>query len=79
MSGPTRDPIADLIDQRPFSRRTYVRTPGVVSGSITAWHVRQFVKALDAAEIPDSAIIQERKAHDTAALIELSAHREDVQ
>lgn len=46
---------------------------------LTAWHVRQFVKALDKAEIPDSALLNHRKAHDTLHLIELSAYREDVR
>ncbi|MCI0583397.1 MAG: hypothetical protein L0227_11030 [Chloroflexi bacterium] len=66
-----------LIDERPYSRRVYVRTPGVISGGLTVWHIREFAKALDQAGIPDSAMIDSRKANDTLHLVELSAHRDD--
>jgi hypothetical protein len=68
-----------LIDRRPFVSRTYVRTPGVISGGLTVWHVREWVKALDTAEIPDSALVNPHMATDTMHLIELSAYREDVR
>ena len=74
---PTEQSLAErMIDVQPYISTTYVRTPPVISGGLTAWHLRQFVLALDAAEIPDSALINERKAYDTLHLIELSTRIE---
>jgi hypothetical protein len=76
---PDAQPVRrDLIDEQPFTRRVYVRTPPT-SHHLTVWHVRRWVDALNEAGIPDDAMVNSRKAIDTLHLVELSAHREDVQ
>lgn len=71
--------VDDLIKRGAFVSRTRVRTPGVMAGGITAWHVRQFTKALDAASILDTAQIDMRRAADTMHLIELSTYQDETQ
>lgn len=42
-------------------------TVAVNADRLTAYHVREFVKHLDDADIPDDALIEDRHSHETLA------------
>lgn len=65
------------IDKPPFSRRICVRSDSPSSGSITAGIVRDFVKAMDEAGIPDSAQVAAHREHTTLGTIALSVIIDD--
>jgi predicted transcriptional regulator len=46
-------PIAEQVDEE---RHTVVRSS--VADRMTAWHLRDFVKALDAANVPDKTLLE---------------------
>ncbi len=46
---------------------------------MTAWHVREFVKAMDREGIPDRAMISDRHANDTRHFTGLFVRVEDVR
>lgn len=56
--------------ERGASRTVYVLSEP--SNRLTAWDVRDFVKALDAAGVPDNAQIEDHHDHSTRHLQRLS-------
>ena len=53
---------------------TYVTSDSPISGGLTVYQLRDFVKALDKAHVTDSALVTAHHANDTRHLIRLSAH-----
>lgn len=64
---------------RGASRSTYIRTVPT-DGGLKAWHLRDFVKALDAAGIPDDARLECHKDTGTMHFSSVSVrHTEDIE
>ena len=60
--------------KRSANRTTYVSTTPVVSGGLTAWHVRDFVRSLDDAGVPDNARLTAHHSDSTRHFEGISVH-----
>ena len=65
------------ISKPPFSRRISVRSDSPYAGSITAGIVRDFVKAMDEACIPDEASVSVHRENSTLHTTALSVAIDD--
>jgi hypothetical protein len=60
--------VGTITNRGEWARGTTVSTH---ADRLTAYHVREFVRALDAAGVPDSSLVEDRHANDTRALVGL--------
>lgn len=68
--------MTTITNRGDWNRQTTVTTSG---GVLTAGHVRQFVKHLDEAGIPDDALVEDQHANDTRRLQGLSVRVTDTR
>jgi len=63
------------------NRGSWVRgtTISTSADRLSAYHVREFVRQMDAAGIPDDALVEDRHSFDTRALIGLFVRVQDVR
>ncbi|WP_346536968.1 hypothetical protein [Micromonospora sp. DPT] len=54
------------------SRTIYIRSEYPVQGSMTAWALRDFVRALDEHGIPDNATLTAERDHNTMHFVAVS-------
>lgn len=65
--------------KRSANRTTYLHTPAV-DGGLKVWHLRDFVKALDEAGIPDNAKLTAHHNDSTRHFSGISVHHtEDIE
>ncbi|MGI5144809.1 hypothetical protein ACQEVC_45580 [Plantactinospora sp. CA-294935] len=57
---------------RSASRSIYIRSVSPYQGGMSVWALRDFVRALDAEEIPDDAKVECHRDHNTLHLTNLS-------
>ena len=61
------------------SRSVYIASEHPVQGSMTAWALRDFVRALDAEGIPDNATLSAERDHNTMHFIGVNVrHTVDI-
>ena len=63
--------MTTITNRGEWTRGTSVSTS---ADRLTAYHVREFVRHMDLAEIPDNALVDDRHSFETRALIGLSVH-----
>lgn len=65
--------------KRSANRTVYIHTP-LVNGGLKAWHLRDFVKALDEAGVPDDAKLTAHRDSGTMHFNGISVHHtEDIE
>jgi len=57
---------------RSASRSVHISSQPPVTGGMSVWALRDFVRTLDAEQIPDDARVQYHRADDTMHLVRLS-------
>ena len=66
--------MTTIVNRGEWVRETTVSTN---ADRLSAYHVRQFVKSMDEAGVPDTALVTDRHANDTRALTGLIVRVEE--